>query len=342
MIFDTVIQMIGKTPILRLPVTRTDWDLLLKIEKGNPGGSMKDRMAYNMILDAQRNGRLKPGGTIIASTSGNTGTGLAIVAAVLGYRFIAVVDHHASKDKIRLMKAYGATIHYISGDYAEDEVATRAREIEEERLAATIPGAISIKQADNLANREGYYPMAEEIYKEIGTNLDILIGSVGTGGSLCGTGRRLKNRYIPSLKVIGVEPEGSIAFGGKAASYYQSGTGTPGGVKPGKNIDYTLIDKGYKVSDNAAFNTARYLARIYGILVGGCAGGVIYQALKLISEASSPGRMLVIVPDGGEKYLDTVFDDAWMIQKNLISPEVEKRLKSWIAPHAHRSLASVL
>lgn len=330
MIASCMTQLIGNTPLLRLPLRRTNWQLWLKLEKFNPGQSMKDRMALSMIRAAERAGELKPGGTIIESSSGNTGTGLAIVAAERGYKFIAVVDHHAAEDKILTMKAYGAEIVYVQGDFNEKQVATFARETLAEQLAQQLPNAVFLGQADNPANSLGYYKtLAEELISNTGGELDVLIGAIGTGGSLCGTGRRLKE-VNPGVQVIGVEPEGSIIFGGSAPPYYQSGTGTPGGVEVGKNVDYSLLDLGLKVSDSQAFNTARFLARNHGILIGGSAGGVIYKALEWIHQQPNSGLAVVIVCDGGEKYLKTIFDDEWMKQRNLLDPIIDTLLNSMV------------
>ncbi len=331
MIFDKVTDLIGNTPLLRLPLRKTQWQLLLKLEKFNPGLSMKDRMALNMIDQAEKSGILKPGGKIFESSSGNTGTGLAIVSAERGYKFTAIVDHHAAKDKIRVMKAYGADIVYVEGDFAEDEVATCARERLAKQLSLKCPGSVCMQQADNPANADGYYKtMGKEIVSATNGSIDMLVGAVGTGGSLSGTARYVKERY-PFTKVIGVEPVGSIAFGGEPAPYFQSGTGTPGSVEVGKNVDYEVIDVGLKVSDSQAFNTARFLARNNGLMVGGCAGGIIYKALEIIQKQKESGVesgvMVAIVGDGGEKYLDTVFNDEWMMSKGLLAETVEEELK---------------
>ena len=154
----------------------------------------------------------------------------------------------------------------------------------------------------------------------------MLIGSVGTGGSLSGTARRLKE-YDQSIQVIGVEPYGSVVFGGPNLPYFQSGTGNPGNVEIGKNVDYSLIDQGITVTDKEAFNTARYLARERGILVGGAAGGIIYKAMKLIREQIGTGTMVAIIADGGEKYLDTVFNDKWMEYRELIDHVIEEEVE---------------
>ncbi|MEI2770829.1 MAG: cysteine synthase family protein [Candidatus Competibacter sp.] len=323
-----ITELVGNTPLLDLPVTsKNRWRLKLKMEKFNPGGSMKDRMARNMILQAEKDGKLVAGGTIIESSSGNTAIGLAMTAAERGYRFIAVVDHHASKGKIALIQAYGAEVRFIdSSRYAEDEVAVREREILAEKLSRDIPNAVFMQQADNSANAEAYYQtLGNELIEQTRGDITALIGSVGTGGSLCGTARRLKE-YNHRIEVIGVEPKGSVIFGPPAHAYYQSGTGSPGNVSIGKNVRYDLIDKGEKVGDAEAFLMARALARKRGILIGGAAGGVLYIALKHLAQKTGEGVMVAIMAEGGEQCLATVHDDTWMQEKGFLNQDTQEEI----------------
>jgi cystathionine beta-synthase len=318
-----VSELIGRTPLLELLTTRFGTRVLLKLEQFNPTGTAKIRMARQMLDEAEAQGLLKPGGWVIESTSGNTGMGLALLAAERGYRFTAVVDHHACADKLRAMQAFGAELLYVN-DAPGDGLATADREALAERIAAE-QGAYWTEQHNNPANANGYSAVAEELLDVLGPRMTHLIGAVGTGGSLFGTARALKPQ-LPSLRVLGVEPVGSIAFGGKGAPYYQSGTGTPEGAEIGALVDYSLLDEGLKVSDAQAFNTARYLARRHAVLVGGSAGGVLYQALHR-AEAAPPGSTIVVlVNDGGEKYLDTVFNDDWMRERGLLDRAVHDEL----------------
>ena len=335
MIHARVSDLIGHTPLVALSSSIPGWQLLLKLEKFNPGQSMKDRMAVAMLDDAVAQGRLPPEGTVIESSSGNTGTALALLCAERGYHFVAVVDRHAAADKIRTMKAYGAEIVFVEG--AENEVATLARETRAAALAKTIPRSVFLEQAHNPANSAAYeQTMASEIFRATGAHVDLLVGSVGTGGSLSGCARGLKSR-IPNLRVVGVEPAGSIIFGGPPMPYFQSGTGTPGGVEVGRNVDYSVIDDGRTVTDRVAFNTARFLARNHGLLIGGAAGGVVHVALQVMAERKSGGVAVALLADGGEKYLDTVFDDAWMDRNGLLEPAIERKLLEWVRPaHAAR------
>lgn len=324
MIISRITDWIGCTPLLELKARHNDWRLYLKLEKFNPGGSMKDRMARGMIEAAERSGRLRPGGTIVESSSGNTGTGLALVAAERGYRFIVVVDHHTAKDKIRTMKALGATTIVIGADKPGDRVATADREALARQIAESTPGAVLMAQHENPANAASYDSLARDLVDTLG-RIDILIGSVGTGGSLCGTARGLKAQ-CPITRVLGVEPKGSIIFGGNGGPYYQSGTGVPPDVELGSVIDYGLVDEGSVVDDVAAFNTCRFFARRFGLLLGGSAGAVLYAATERLKNLKGSGTMVALAGDGGEKYLDTIYDDDWMCQKNLLDRSVEADL----------------
>jgi cystathionine beta-synthase len=316
-----VSDLIGHTPLLELCRTAQDARLLVKLESLNPTGSAKARMARQMVLDAERSGALRPGGRIVESTSGNTGFALAVLAAERGYAFTAVVDRHACRDKLRAMTALGAELVYVSEDGDED-LATAAREELAERLAAELPDAVFTEQHNNPSNADGYAALAAELTAALPGGIDRLIGAVGTGGSLCGTARGLLGAF-PDLVVIGVEPVGSIAFGGPGGTYYQSGTGTPPGAELGALVDYDLIDAGRKVSDRAAFATARMLARRTGLLVGGSAGGVLYEALHELVHVAPASTMVALVCDAGEKYLDSVFDDDWMRDRELLDAGAE-------------------
>jgi len=324
MIVSRITDLIGATPLMKIACGARGSHLYLKLEKFNPGGSMKDRMARGMVDDAVRRGALKPNGTIVESSSGNTGTGLAMVAAERGYRFIVIVDHHAAPDKIRAMRAMGAEIIYVDDDET-GKLSTAKREALAEKIAQEQDDAVVLRQHRNAANSSSYVDtLAVDLLREV-PSLDTLVGSVGTGGSLCGTAHGLK-RHSPTIRVIGVEPRGSIIFGGPGGEYLQSGTGVPPGVEIGTVIDYGIIDTGFTVDDIAAFNTCRFMARRFGLLVGGSAGAVIYAALCETTTMGDMSNICAIVGDGGEKYLDTIFNDAWMDDRGLIDLSVEADL----------------
>lgn len=319
-----VSDLIGHTPLFELCRSATGSRLLLKLEQFNPTGTAKIRMARQMVLDAEDRGLLRPGGRIVESTSGNTGLGLAVIAAERGYTFTAVVDHHAAADKLRGMKALGAELVYVAED-GDEELATAAREEFAEKLAADSDNAYFTEQHNNMANGDGYRPVAHELVAALDGRIDVLIGAVGTGGGLFGTGGELR-KSVPGVRIVGVEPKGSIAFGPPAHDYYQSGTGTPEGATIGAMVDYALLDEGVKVGDVEAFATARVLARRIGLLIGGSAGGVVHAALNRMPSLAPGTTMVALVNDGGEKYMDTVFDDDWMHERDLIAPAVEREI----------------
>ncbi|MGW7286117.1 cysteine synthase family protein [Streptomyces sp. NPDC054847] len=319
-----VSDLIGCTPLFELCHTENGSRLLLKLEQFNPTGTAKIRMARAMIDAAEEAGELRPGGRIIESTSGNTGLGLAVIAAERGYTFTAVVDNHAAADKLRGMKSMGTELVYVVDDGTE-ELATAAREDLAEKMADEDDNAIFTEQHNNPANAVGYYAVGRELDAALDGRIDILIGAVGTGGGLCGTGLELR-RTVPDVRIVGVEPKGSIAFGGPAHDYYQSGTGTPEGATIGALVDFDLIDEGVKVGDIEAFATARVVARKTGLLIGGSAGGVVYEALTRMATLPPETTMVALVNDGGEKYMDTVFNDDWMNARDLIDPTVEREI----------------
>ncbi|MGW2633409.1 cysteine synthase family protein [Streptomyces chattanoogensis] len=317
-------DLIGCTPLLELATTGTGSRLLLKLEMFNPTGTAKIRMARQMVTDAEARGELRPGGRIVESTSGNTGLGLAVIAAERGYTFTAVVDHHACTDKLRAMKALGTELVHVVDD-GTGELATAAREELAEDLARGRDNTVFTEQHNNPSNGIGYFPVAHELAEALDGRLDVLIGAVGTGGALCGTTRELR-ALIPPFTAIGVEPKGSIAFGGPAHDYYQSGTGTPEGAPVGALVDFDLIDEGVKVGDIEAFATCRAVART-GLLIGGSAGGVVHEALTRLSFLPPGTTMVALVNDGGEKYLDTVFNDDWMRARSLLDPAAEREIE---------------
>lgn len=329
MIAKKITDLIGNTPMLQLKMKNNNWNVYLKLEKFNPGGSMKDRMAYNMIEMAEKEGKLKPGGTIIESSSGNTAIGLAIVSSIKGYKFIAVVDHHASKEKIDMIKAYGGEIVVVGDGYGANEVAVIEREQTAKRMSEEIENSFFPNQADNFDNRSAYvHTLAKELIDEL-KNIDAFYAAIGTGGSSCGTAIGLKNHNKDTLINV-IEPDGSILFGGEGKPYFQSGTGNPKNAPIPKIIDYSLIDNNFYAKDDEAFNTCRYFARKYGLLIGGSAGGVLYKSLEDINKKKGTGNAVILLCDGGEKYLNNIFNDDWMQKNKLFNDEIEKKLDEWI------------
>lgn len=319
-----VSELVGHTPLLHLGTAPNGTRLLLKLEHFNPTGSAKVRMATEMVAWAQRHGELLPGGRIVEPTSGNTGLGLALAAIEGGYRFTAVVDHHASHDKLRSMRALGAELVYV-GDIGADGPQSLARRAVAAELAAQ-DDTWWPDQHNHPANAEGYRAVAYELLEDLIGDVDYLIASVGTGGSLCGTTRELR-RLGSQVRTVGVEPAGSIIFGGRPGPYWQTGSGSPNGFPVGDNVDYSLIDEGVAAGDVDAFAAARVLARRVGLLIGGTAGGAVHVALDRLESLRSESTVVVLMSDAGEKYLDTIFDDAWLAERDLLDPGAEKRVE---------------
>ncbi|WP_370943785.1 PLP-dependent cysteine synthase family protein [Amycolatopsis sp. cg5] len=330
----TIVQrasdLIGDTPLLELARTGTGTRLLLKLDQLNPTGSCKVRMARQMITEAERDGRLRPGGHIVEPTSGNTGCGLALVALERGYRFTAVVDQHAAREKLRMLTAMGAELVFAdcSGDGGPSSV--QRREIAA-RLAREL-GAYHPDQHNNPGNSNGYGGLAAELRRQLGT-VDVLVAAIGTGGSLCGTVRGLRASGM-TTRSVAVEPVGSIIFGGPAGVYHQTGAGSPDGFPIGSNVDYSLVDDSHRVSDRDAFAGARVVARRTGLLVGGTTGGAIHVALRRLFAYPAGSTVVVLCNDAGEKYLDSVYDDEWLRARGVLDELAHRRVERWFTTYA--------
>ena len=295
----TILETIGNTPLVRInKMNRGQAEVLAKVESFNPGSSVKDRIGVAMILDAERRGVLKRGATIIEPTSGNTGIGLAIAAAVLGYKLILTMPDTMSIERRRLAAAYGVEIVLTPG---VDGMPGAIRKAEE--LHTATPGSFIPQQFANPANPAAHKATAEEILRDTDGRVDVLVAGVGTGGTLTGTGRVLRES-IPSLKIVAVEPDTSaVLSGGKAGPHKLQGIGA--GFVP-EVTDPKLFDRVMTVSAENAGNTARRAAREEGILIGISGGAALFAALELASESVFAGkRIVVILPDTGERYLST-------------------------------------
>ena len=296
-------ELIGHTPLLKLSRWRTakaaEAEIIVKIERNNPGGSVKDRPALTMIETAEREGILQPGGTIIEPTSGNTGVGLAWIAAVKGYRTIFTMPETMSRERQLLLKAYGAEIVLTPGAEGMSGAIRKA-----EKLRGEIPGAVILQQFENEANPLAHeQTTAEEIWKDTDGCLDIFVATVGTGGTLTGTSRGLK-KHDPAIRTIAVEPAKSpVLSGGKAGAHKIQGIGA--GFIP-KIYDGSVVDEVLTVSDEAAYETARQLAREEGLLIGISSGAAVFAAGEIARRPENKGkRIVVILPDTGERYLST-------------------------------------
>ena len=321
LISDSILDTIGDTPLVRLariaPAVRSQ--LLAKLEIFNPGGSIKDRIAAALIEAAERDGRLAPGGTIVEPTSGNTGTGLAIVARLKGYRMIAVMPDKMSTEKMDLLRAYGAEVVVAPTDVAPDSPQSYYRVAD--RLTEEIPGAFQPNQYFNQANPQAHYESTgPELWEQTGGRITHLVCGVGTGGTVTGTVRYLRERKH-DLVVIGADPDGSIYSGGpeNVRPYLVEGVGED--FWP-ETFDPSLVDRWITVSDRDAFLTTRRLALTEGILAGGSGGLALHAALQVAAEVEEPDAMIVVIlPDGGRSYLSKIYSDSWMRQYGFLERE---------------------
>ncbi|HEY3189815.1 MAG TPA: cystathionine beta-synthase [Solirubrobacteraceae bacterium] len=313
---DTILDAIGGTPLVRLGRLAAGLrpQLVAKVEALNPGGSIKDRIAIALIEAAERDGKLRPGGTIVEPTSGNTGTGLAIAARLKGYRVIAVLPDKMSREKIDLLRAYGAEVVVAPTEVPPESPESYYRVAD--RLTEEIPGAFQPNQYFNPANPEAHFrTTGPELWEQSGGAITHLVAGIGTGGTITGVGRYLKERN-PAIEVIGADPVGSIYSGTEVKPYLVEGVGED--FWP-ETFDPSVVDRYVTVSDRDAFLTTRRLAAEEGLLVGGSSGLAAWAALQVARELDAPGAMIaVILPDGGRNYLSKVFNDAWMTQYGFL------------------------
>lgn len=307
MIYSSLTELIGNTPLLEVKNIENSENLtariLVKLEKFNPGGSAKDRIALAMIEDAERKGLLKPGGTIIEPTSGNTGIGLAWIAALKGYRLILTMPDTMSVERRKLLAALGATIVLTPGSGGMNGAIAKAEELKNATPGAFIPG-----QFDNPANAEAHrLTTGEEIWRDTDGKVDILVASVGTGGTLSGSAETLK-AHNQAIKAVAVEPSASpVLSGGKPGLHKIQGIGA--GFIP-KNYNPAVVDEIIGVSDDDAFAGARLLARREGLLAGISSGAVLAAAIAIARRPENTGKTIVaILPDTGERYLSTALFD---------------------------------
>jgi cystathionine beta-synthase len=311
---DTILQSVGRTPLVRLRRLAEGLapTVAAKVEAMNPGGSTKDRVAVAMIADAEKRGWLRPGGTIIEATAGNTGVGLAMVGAVKGYRCIFVLPDKMSNEKVALLRAYGAEVVITATNVAPDSPDSYNGVAD--RLAREIPGAWRPNQFTNLSNPEIHYrTTGPEIWEQTEGRITHVVGGVGTGGTLSGVGKYLKERN-PDVKVIGADPEGSVLSGGTPGSWKVEGIGED--FVP-KTFNSQLVDDWVRVSDAESFHVGREMARREGILVGGSCGTALAAGLRYARRLTKDDLMVVICPDTGRNYMSKMYDDAWMATHKL-------------------------
>ena len=331
--YPTILELVGATPIVRLQKLRPRGgaELLAKLEYVNPGGSVKDRIGLPMIERAEREGKLRPGGTIVEPTSGNTGVGLAIAAALKGYRCIFVMPDKMSQEKIALLRAYGAEV--VICPTAVEHDSPESYYSVSDRLAEEIPGGFKPDQYSNPANPEAHYrATAPELWEQTGGELDAIVVSAGTGGTISGVGRFFKERK-PEVLIVGADPEGSVYTAQDERDihpYLVEGIGKD--TWP-ETMDPEVVDEWIRVSDRDSFLTARRLAREEGILAGGSGGTSVWAALKVGARLDPGARVLTMIPDSGRNYLSKFYDDNWMLDHGFLdrrvpAPTVEQVLRA--------------
>lgn len=303
-IYKKITDLVGNTPLVELQkysaLRGLKKPVVAKVEFFNPGGSVKDRIAVAMIEAAEKAGTLKPGGTIIEPTSGNTGVGLALVSAVKGYKLILTMPETMSVERRNLVKAYGAQVKLTSG-----AAGMKGAIAEAERLRDTIPGSIILEQFENPANPQKHYDTTgREIWEDTDGKVDIFVAGVGTGGTVSGIGRRLKENN-PNVKIVAVEPASSpVLEGGKPGSHKIQGIGA--GFVP-KTYDASVIDEIFPVANDDAILAGRQIAQQDGVLVGISSGAAAFAATEIAKRPENEGKnIVVLLPDTGERYLSTV------------------------------------
>lgn len=317
--FDNILETVGNTPSVRLNRVGDDLECELwgKIEFFNPGGSVKDRIGVNMVREAEKAGRIKPGDTLIEPTSGNTGIGMALAAAVLGYRMIITMPEKMSKEKEVVLKALGAEIIRTPTEAAWDDPASHIGVAK--KLEAELPNAHILDQYANPANPDAHYEhTAAEILADFGTDLDMVVMGVGTGGTITGVARRLKEE-IPGIQIVGADPEGSILGGGtEVSSYHVEGIGYD--FFP-EVLDNGLIDRYVKTNDKDSLTAARRLIREEGLLVGGSSGAALSAAWIAARELGKGKKCLCLFADSVRNYMTKHVDDGWMTEQGFLAGE---------------------
>ncbi len=323
---ESILDLVGNTPLLRLSkVTEGLRPLILaKLEQLNPGGSVKDRIGLAMLEDAEQRGLLRPGGTIVEPTSGNTGHGLAMAAAIKGYKMIFVMPDKMSAEKISLLRAYGAEVVICPTNVDRDS--PQSYYSVAERLSREVPGAFQPNQYFNPRNPEAHYrTTGPEIWRQTDGRITTFVAGVGTGGTISGAGRYLKEQNA-AVRVIGADPEGSI-YSGDIAPYKVEGVGED--FWPG-TFDRDVVDEFIQVTDRESFVAARKLARQEGILVGGSAGMALHAAIQVAVDSKADDVIVVLLPDTGRNYLSKFFSDEWMRQNGYLQRLVPARVREVI------------
>ncbi|KTC64747.1 cysteine synthase (plasmid) [Legionella adelaidensis] len=316
MIYKNILETIGKTPIVKINRIGSDLpcEIYAKCEFLNPGGSVKDRIGYAMVEQAQKEGKIKPGDTLIEPTSGNTGIGIALAGAVLGYKVVITMPNKMSQEKQVVLERLGATIYRTPTEAAWDDPDSHISLAK--KLQKEIPNSYILDQYANPNNPGAHYSgTAQEILDDFHTDLQMVVMGVGTGGTITGIARKLKEK-IPSIKVIGVDPVGSILGGGSEVKpYHVEGIGYD--FFP-EVLDNTLVDAYVKIKDDDSFRMARRLIKEEGLLVGGSSGGAMWAALQAAKNLQPGDKCLVILPDSIRNYMSKFANDEWMKEQGFL------------------------
>lgn len=319
--YENILDTIGHTPLIKLSrITQgLNVNIFVKVEFFNPGGSVKDRIAFQMVKNAESQGLLKPGGTIIEATAGNTGAGLALIAASRGYRCIFVLPDKMSEDKVNLLKAYGAEIVITPTNVPADS--PESYNGVADRLAREIPDSFRPSQFKNLKNPQTHYDTTgPEIWDDLDGQVDVFVAGMGSGGTISGVGKYLKEKN-PNVVVIGADPEGSILSGDSPKPWKVEGIGED--FIP-VTFDRRVVDDFIRISDAESFNITRRLAREEGLLVGGSAGTAVAAALKYAQRLLAGKNIVVLLPDTGRNYLTKIFSDDWMFKNGFLGKAPER------------------
>ena len=321
-VYDRISEAVGWTPMVRLGPTVDDFDceVFAKIEFLNPMGSVKDRIARYMIEKAIAEGRLQAGDMVVENSSGNTAMGLAMMSVLDDLRCTMVVRRQTSKEKLDCLRAMGIDLVLVDGDLPPDDPESYNRKARE--IVASTPGAYFPDQHNNRENSEAHYhTTGPEIWRQMGGRIDYLVAGIGTGGTICGVSRYLKEQD-PSIEVVAVDPEGSVFYDhfhtgrqAKPVPYAVEGLGDEE-IIGCPNFD--LIDDMYRVSDREAFRAARGLARREAILAGGSSGAALWGVRELAGRLDRPARIVTVFPDSGTRYLSTIFNDEWMKERGFL------------------------